>query len=395
MHFSCQFLARLLTLGMLVPVLWPVVQIAEGLEYVTVRRKVGENDEFREEHVTGRLLVEAEDGGLLLQAADGALVTVTPEELVKHTSDDVEFKPLTGEQIAAEILPTLPPGFKVHTTAHYVVIYNTSQAYAQWCGTLYERLYKAFTNFWTRKGFKLHEPEFPLVAMVFADSASYSQYAKPELGDAAGSVVGYYSLQSNRVTMYDLTGAESVRSGGDQRGSTAQINQMLSKPAAEPMVATIIHEATHQIAFNCGMQTRYADIPVWLSEGLAVYFETPDLSSGQGWRSIGAVNRTRLNAFRQNLPKRDRGSLGSLLANDKRMREVRTGAAAYAEAWALNYYLIRHKPQQFTDYMKMLSEKGPLVWDDEPTRLAEFKKFFGNDMGEIEAEFLRYMKTVK
>lgn len=379
---------------MLVCLASPALPAADALEYVVVRRKIGE-DEFREEHVAGRLLVQAEDGGLLLQSADGALVTVTPEELVKHTSDSIEFKPLTSEQIATQILPTLPDGFKVHTTAHYVVIYNTSQAYAQWCGTLYERLYKAFTNFWTRKGFKLTEPEFPLVAMVFADPASYRNYAKPELGDAASAIVGYYSLQSNRVTMYDLTGAESLRQAGDQRGSTAQINQMLSRPAAEPMVATIIHEATHQIAFNCGMQTRYADIPVWLSEGLAVYFETPDLSTGQGWRSIGAVNRSRLNAFRQNMPKRENGSLSSLLANDTRMREVRTAATAYAEAWALNYYLIRHKPKQFTEYMKMLSEKGPLVWDDEPTRLAEFKKFFGEDIGELEGDFLRYMRTVK
>ena len=394
MLFSRPKFAPWLTVGMLFCLAMPILPAADALEYVTVRRKLGE-DEFREEHVTGRLLVEAEDGGLLLQSSDGALVTVTPAELVKRTTDDVPFKPLTREEAAAEILKTLPDGFKVHTTAHYVVIYNTSQAYAQWCGTLYERLYKAFTNFWTRKGFELTEPEFPLVAMVFADSASYRNYAQPELGDAASAIVGYYSLQSNRVTMYDLTGAESVRQGGDQRGSTAQINQMLSRPAAEPMVATIIHEATHQIAFNCGMQTRYADIPVWLSEGLAVYFETPDLSTGQGWRSIGAVNRSRLIAFRQNLPNRSTGSLSGLLATDKRMREVRTAPAAYAEAWALNYYLIRHKPKQFTDYMKMLSEKGPLVWDDEKARLAEFKKFFGNDIEELEADFLRYMNTVK
>jgi hypothetical protein len=383
-----------LALALLLCFLLPIPSPAAALEYVVARRAVGE-DEFREEHISGKLLIEAEDGGLLLQTAAGALVTVTPEELVKHSSDRVEFRPLTSEQIAAEILQTLPDGFKVHTTTHYVVIYNTTQAYAQWCGALYERLYKAFTNFWTRKGFKLHDPEFPLVAMVFADSASYRNYAQAELGEAAGSIIGYYSLQSNRVTMYDLTGAESLRQGGDQRGSTAQINRMLSRPAAEPMVATIIHEATHQIAFNCGMQTRYADIPVWLSEGLAVYFETPDLSSGQGWRSIGAVNYSRLNAFRQNLPRREVGSLAGLLANDTRMREVRTAATAYAEAWALNYYLIRHKPKQFTDYMKMLSEKGPLVWDDEKTRLAEFKQFFGDDLGSLETDFLRYMRTVK
>ena len=367
---------------------------AWGVEHVVARRKVSK-DETREERISGRLLVKAEDGGLLLMSADGVLSTVTPEELVKHTSDNFPLRPLTSEQVAEQLLAELPDGFKVHKTAHYVVLYNTSQAYAQWCGALYERLYRAFTNFWTRKGLKLEEPEMPLVALVFADSGSYQKYAKDELGEAASAIVGYYSLRTNRVTMYDLTGAEALRRPGDQRGSTAQINQMLSRPSAEPMVATIIHEATHQIAFNCGLQTRYTDVPVWLSEGLAIYFETPDLSSGQGWRGIGNVNRSRLNAFRQNLPSRKAGAFSELLANDQRMREVRTAPSAYAEAWALNYFLIRNKPKQYVDYMKMLSGKGRLVWDDEATRLTEFKKFFGDDLDELETDFLRYMQRVR
>ena len=69
-------------------------------------------------------------------------------------------------------------------------------------------------------------------------------------------------------------------------------------------MATIIHEATHQLAFNCGMQNRYADIPLWLSEGIAIYFETPDLRNKRGWRSIGSVNRVRLAEFRRYLRSR-------------------------------------------------------------------------------------------
>ena len=40
-------------------------------------------------------------------------------------------------------------------------------------------------------------------------------------------------------------------------------------PDWERNVATIIHEATHQLAYNSGMQRRYADNPMWVSEGLA------------------------------------------------------------------------------------------------------------------------------
>ena len=38
---------------------------------------------------------------------------------------------------------------------------------------------------------------------------------------------------------------------------------------------------------NTGLQTRYADNPFWVSEGLAVFFETPDLRSKNGWNAIG------------------------------------------------------------------------------------------------------------
>ena len=73
------------------------------------------------------------------------------------------------------------------------------------------------------------------------------------------------------------------------------------------MVATIIHEATHQLAFNRGLQARFADVPLWVSEGIALYFETPDLRNSRGWQTVGAVNRVRLDRFRQYLTTGRRG----------------------------------------------------------------------------------------
>jgi hypothetical protein len=214
------------------------------------------------------------------------------------------------------------------------------------------------------------------------------------LGKGAASIIGYYSFRSNRVTMYDLTGVESLRSPTDRRASSAQINAMLSRPEAEQIVATIIHEATHQIAFNSGLQTRFADIPLWVSEGIAVYFETPDLQSAKGWRNVGAVNTSRLEQFRQYLPQRPATSLKSLISDDKRIRDTRTALDAYAEAWALNYYLIRHRPKQYIAYLQMLSEKKQLLWDDPEARLKEFQAAFGDNLTQLDADFLRQMQKV-
>ena len=360
-----------------------------GLEHITLRH------EGVEKTVAGEVLVTAEDGGLLLLAADGTLWTVEPDDLVNRSSDEAAFAPLASEALGRQLLKELPAGFDVYTTHHYVICYNTSREYAEWCGALFERLYKGFTNYWSRKGLKLEEPRFPLVAVVFNSRQGYAEYAKAELGEGAESIVGYYSLRTNRITMYDLTGVQSLRSGGDRRSNAAQINQMLARPEAEQSVATIIHEATHQIAFNSGLQTRFADIPLWVSEGLAVFFETPDLQSARGWRTIGALNEARLAQFRQYLRTRPHSSLKSLIADDKRIRDTRTALDAYAEAWALNYFLLHHYPRQYVEYLKMLSEKPQLVWDEPETRIADFQKAFGANLGQLDDEFVRYVQKLK
>ena len=73
---------------------------------------------------------------------------------------------------------------------------------------------RRFYNYWSREGIELHEPEFPLVALVFDSRDSYAQFSRAELGEASRSIIGYYSLRSNRMIMYDLTGG---RRAGDRR----------------------------------------------------------------------------------------------------------------------------------------------------------------------------------
>lgn len=359
-----------------------------ALDHVAFRR------DGEEARVSGRLMVKAEDGGLMIMSSDGQLWSIQPDELVDHRSDQAPFVPQPPDEAARAMLEQLPAGFEVYRTAHYVICHNTSRAYAQWCGALYERLYSGFINFWRHRGIELHEPALPLVCVVFADQRSYVEFAHDELGDSADKIVAYYSLRTNRVTMFDLTGLEAVRRPSDRRGTTAQINQMLARPQATRMVATVIHEATHQIAFNCGLHERFADIPLWLSEGVAMYFEAPDLSNSKGWKSIGQVNRPRLRKLHEYAARRPAGSLYSLIIDDKRLRDPRQATEAYAEAWALNYFLIRQKPKEYVAYLQALSKKGALVWDEPEERLEEFKAAFG-ELEKLDSEFARYMQKVR
>ena len=361
---------------------------AMGLDHVTLAR------DGRQINVEGRLVVEARDGGLMLLARDGVIWTIQPDELVGHTADDTPFEPLGRDELSKKILAELPAGFKVlHRPGHYMVFYDTSMGYAQWCGSLFERLYRGFNNYWKKKGFLLTEPEFPLVAVVFADKGSYVKFAQAELGDAAGSVIGYFSFRTNRMVMYDLTGLGRSNRTGRVSSSMSGINKLLSLPAAAQTTATIVHEATHQIAFNCGLHARYSDCPLWFCEGIALFFETPDLRNKKGWRTIGAVNTPRLARFRNYQRRRPHDSLSTLLGEDTRFRTADTSLDAYAEAWALTYFLLRQRPKQYIEYLKLLSAKKPLVWDTPETRRSRFEQIFG-DLDKLNAEFLRYMNRV-
>jgi hypothetical protein len=362
---------------------------ATPLEHVTFRK------DGATQRASGKVLVTDDEGGVLLLARDGTLRSIEKKDLVERTSDAVEFKPFTPDEAAKAVLAELPPGFEVHQTANYVILHNTSKGYAAWCGGLLERLHRNFMGFWGRRGFELHDPEFPLIAIVLADQESYQAYAKRELGEAAAATIGLYSLHSNRVTMYDLTSIDRLRRPGDKRLTTAQINAMLSRPEGERTVATVVHEATHQMAFNCGLHTRYADIPVWVSEGIAMYFETPDLKSASGWTTIGAVNRTRLAGFKSYLPGRPADSLKSLVTTDQRFRDARQAASAYGEAWGLVHHLMngQRTQKQFTDYLKMLAKKDRLAFDKPEDRLKDFEAAFG-DIGKVDEALVRALKRL-
>ncbi len=373
----------LLILGLCAP-------FARGMDHVTFRRG---GDLF---YVDGRIELQDQEGGVLFLGRDGLIWRIVSKEIVKRTGDEAPFRSYPKEELVKRALADLPKGFSVYQTEHYMICYNGTQAYAQWCGSLFERLFMAFRNSWTRQGFELAKPEFPLVAVVFADKASYVRYSEKTLGDAAESIFGYYEPETtNRIIMYDLTDLGVAAAPQRRMGPATRIAQFLASPNAPGAVSTIVHEATHQIAFNSGLHQRLSDCPKWFSEGIAMYCETPDLRGKQGWAGIGAVNRTRLDQFRQFLQqRRPVKSLKSLIENDERLIDTKQVLDAYAESWALTYFLIHKHSKEYIAYLKDLSRKQPLEIDGKVKRLAEFEKRFG-PIDTLETEFVNYMERMR
>jgi hypothetical protein len=348
-----------------------------------------------QKQLSGEPIVEARDGGMLLKTADGAIHRLPAATIRSRQSDAEPLVPLTRAELTAQLLAEMPPGFRIHDSKNYIVCYNTTPTYAEWTSSLLERLQRAFIAFWKKQKSPVKAPEQPLVVLVFADQASYADYAKKDLGSSVSNVIGYYNLETNRIMMYDLTGMQAFRQNAGARGSRHDISSLLSQPEAEPLVATIVHEATHQIAFNCGLQTRMVANPFWLTEGMATFFETPDLSRSSSWSGIGNVNYSRFDLFQENYSAGKVLPLERMLTDDKLFQTPATAVDSYAQAWAWNYFLIRSRPKEYAKYLQTIAAKPVLVEDKQGQRLKEFRAAFGEDLKAVEDDFYRMMNRVK
>jgi hypothetical protein len=363
------------------PVQQPTVAARAARERIAVHSAGGTRT------LDATVLVEAADGGMLVELADERYELLQPESIVAREPLTDSPTEETPRELGQRILAELPAGFDVHVTKHYVICFNTSRDYARWSGALFERLHEAFGNFWSRAGLDIDDPPRPLVIVIFADRGSYEAHAARDLGAATDRVVGFYNMLSNRVTTFDLTGTDGVpRPGGRPMGGAAL--EILSSPAAVGLVSTLVHEATHQMAFNCGMHRRLAPVPLWVSEGIATYFETPDLENARGWRGIGTVNRPRLDHF---LAAHRAGDVAALVAADDRFRGADGALDAYATAWALTRHLVETRKPQFVAYLRTQAAKQPLAEDSPAQRLRDFEDAFGASPAAIEDEVVKAM----
>ena len=339
----------------------------------------------------GTLRADALDGSLLLELADQRLEIVpsTPgRECRVLVAPPAAPSP---RDVGRQILTELPPGFDLVVTKHYVICFDTSRAYAQWCGALFEKLHEAFANFWTQADFVLAEPPHPLIVVIFSDRQRYEAFASRDLGAAADRVVGYYNLLTNRVTTFDLTGSSLLPGHSTTSPGRAGL-EILGSPEAAGLVATLVHEATHQMAYNGGMHQRLAPVPLWISEGIATYFETPAPGSGRGWQGIGQVNKPRLKKF---LATYQPGALTAIIEGDEPFRAAAGALDAYAKAWALTAFLVQTRKPALVAYLRTLSAKPPLSDDTPAQRRAEFVAAFGVEPAEIEEPLLKFLARWK
>lgn len=345
--------------------------VSQGVETVVIRDdQATGGDESKTLTVVGEVLVEARDGGMMLQSDDGRIWTLQPERIVDRQSDEQPLQPVSKDEMAKRLLAEFPNDFRVYQTANYLIAHNTDDAYARQVGSLFEQLHKGFFAFWRNQRWRLEEPRFPLVAVVFKNRAAFLKHATDEIGEMGKSVIGYYHLESNRMVTFKV-------------------------PNLERNIATIIHEATHQLAYNCGLQQRFADNPMWVSEGMATFFEAPDFSNPRGWRAIGRTNVVNLARWHKYIRHRPQESLMTLIADDSRFRGGGPTETAYAESWALTYFLLKTRRKAYIKYLRKLSEGKPLIQRSRQERLKMFEETFDTTLEKFDRQLVNYMMRVR
>jgi hypothetical protein len=273
------------------------------------------------------------------------------------------------------LLGELGRDYEVTSTGHYLVAHPRGQR-DQW-PERFEQLYRAFLHYFSVRGFELEEPPCPLIGVVCRDRREFVEYSADRGLPAGDGVLGSYSVESNRIVLYDL-------------------GQAAPDPADwQKNASIVIHEATHQTAFNTGIHSRFTVPPIWVAEGLALLFEAPGVYHSRAYpRRSDRINRRHLRRFNELVVPRHRPELLlELVGRDRLFRTHST--AAYATAWALTFYLMETQPARYAEYLARTAKRPPFQPYTASERIADFTAVFGDDWQMLEAHYLRFIAGLK
>lgn len=302
------------------------------------------------------------------------------------------------------------PGSSLRVTPHFLIVYDTNDAWAQSRGRLFEMAWSAFFHDMTAAGFHPAPPDRRLVCVLLSRYQDYLDYARRHHTAHVAGTGGYYNWATNRVIVFDnrtspamapivqkiqqLQAAlaqfdEAIDRAGRAGDATlrdhlrtrralvvqdlTQLQSRYAGAAGLTDIAQTFHEATHQLAFNTGVQSRRGGYPFWLTEGLATTFETinPALPTGPG--ADNPRRRRRLTeAFHAHrlVPLAD--FIGLIQLPDNTTDQQR--GDAYAQAWGLFDFLFRTRPDGLRRLFKTLATA------ENPLDAAALRRAFERDI---------------
>lgn len=235
-----------------------------------------------------------------------------------------------------------------------------------------------FLDHFRSRGFSVTPPSQRLMLAIFESPEGFEAYLGQKM---PSGVAGVYHPPTNRLVLYDLAENRAIaaqrnaaKKAGSRIGSTLErgrfietLERKLSDLSKDANLSTTMHEAAHQISFNCGLLNRDGDVAVWLAEGLATYCEATDQGD---WTVLGTPNPMRIADLA-----RTRGNMipiKDLIVSD-RWRETNRVLLGYAQSWALFRMLMEERRSELKAYLRTIhNRKTP------DHRLADFHAAFGD-----------------
>lgn len=296
----------------------------------------------------------------------------------KPTDDPV---PMTAAELAAHLCKKFPDGLtrSMDLDGYAVVIVLGSpltksreprvKAILTKAVKFLKNVDSVYSAYCRKTGLSAETSRLPLGMLVFETERDFEVYASESTGQ--GSL-------------------DTIRLSGFYSGLTNLLAIRLSECLTYEVPA---HEAMHQQSYNRGTFQRLASIPRWFDEGLATGFETV------GAKISGSPFKISTRYARQALDTDDISWEDMLKTDGIFMGNVLSGEA-YGQAWGLHWLLLTRYRNGYSEYLKLLAAKRPLVRDSAEERTRDFVQAFGKSPTEIEREFVpllnaRYEKSRK
>ena len=312
---------------------------------------------------------------MLMIRRDGRLTFLPVKSKEDFTKVSDSFRPYTTSEFKSKLRKEFGREYQVSATQNFVVVHPHGD-YNVWAMP-FQQLYERFKLYFMARGFRLEQPRFPMVAVVLKSRADFDRFLK-KYHDYDSQILGYYSRISNRIITYDQS------EGKGTRGSGWFFN-----------ADTIIHEATHQTAFNTGVHSRYAANSRWITEGLAMMFEAPGINNSMRYhQQSDRINRERLIGLKQYLKKGQlEGTLSDLVLRDDIFR--RDPQKAYALAWGLTFFLSEKMPVQYQKFLRTDAQRSDFQKHSAKQRATAFAKAFGSDFKVLEKRMINFLDELK
>lgn len=321
-----------------------------------------------------------------LLARDGRLNYVPLNEVTAYRQLSPTFRPYPMNELKKLLLEEFGKEFEVEANGQHLVIAPPGQA--RGCLTVIDSTSKSFQAFYNRRNIKLDRMETPLVTVVFPNQQQFLSYCNNDQLKRTNGLRGYYHPTSNRVALYlDSNNAQIPTSSAPVTSEASHYGTFRD---------TLAHETTHQLGFNMGLHSRFGDDPVWMIEGMAMLFEGDANRDAHQSNShaLQRVNRERFVWFLEyRAARRKKNSLEDFLASDYLF--IDQTLDAYAEAWALTFFLSETRPAQLASYLKKLAKRTDSGACTPARRLTDFKSSFGRDILTLEVQYLKFMQELE